>query len=242
MTKIKEFFESIYKDREKITASPDGKLFEENFKTYLKRNGFSEVSKDFMDDGLAKFIKEIKPKILSKINTPICENLLYKTNPDRKDYANFFIWQVNGSQDFPDFLVFGENYIFAIETKFSTGNQKKPMWNSNIPKENSIYVFASHGKKDLTYFLGHDVIEQKEREELLDFWNKTDDEYNKWCKNFNAKIRTKAFLNKYGFSTYVRKAYDQSKTHNDKAILDFFTNAHRAQLEQNVLEFVKKYS
>ncbi len=91
MTKIKEFFESIYKDREKITASPDGKLFEENFKTYLKRNGFSEVSKDFMDDGLAKFIKEIKPKILSKINTPIRENLLYKTKPDRKDYANFFI-------------------------------------------------------------------------------------------------------------------------------------------------------
>lgn len=161
MSNLIKFFETIRNDKYKITGSPDGKIFEENFKNYLKRAGFSEMSLSIIEDELKIFLREIKPKILSKNNTEILNNSLFTKNTARNEYANFFIWQPHGSQNFPDFLVFCEKYIFAIETKFSSKTSNKPMWNSNIPKENSIYVFASHTQKDLTFFLGHDVIEKK---------------------------------------------------------------------------------
>lgn len=242
MNNLNKFFEEIYKDRAKITGSPDGKIFEENFKSYLKRSGFNEMSLTIMDDELKSFLKEIKPKILSKNNTEILDNSLYLNNTTRKDYANFFIWQPHGSQNFPDFLVFCENYIFAIETKFSSKTSNKPMWNSNIPKENSIYVFASHEQRDLTFFLGHDVIEKKEREELLKLWQKTDEEYEKWAKDFEAKIAAREFSNEYGFTTYIRKAYEQKNTHNKNATLNFFKNKNRQKLESSVYEFIKTHS
>ena len=34
MSNLIKFFEEIRKDKSKITASPDGKIFEENFKNY----------------------------------------------------------------------------------------------------------------------------------------------------------------------------------------------------------------
>ncbi|MCR8679639.1 MULTISPECIES: hypothetical protein [Campylobacter] len=241
MNNLNKFFESICKDRAKITGSPDGKIFEENFKSYLKRSGFNEMSLTIIDDGLKRFLKEIKPKILSKNDTQILKNSIYLNNTNRKDYANFFIWQPYGSQNFPDFLVFCQNYIFAIETKFSSKTSNKPMWNSNIPKENSIYVFASYQQRDLTFFLGHDVIEKKEREELLILWQKTDEEYNKWTKSFRDKINAGKFSNEYGFTTYIRKAYEQKNTHNKNAILNFFKNKNRKKLEDNVFEFINKH-
>lgn len=241
MSSLKKFFEELYKDKAKITGSPDGKIFEENFKTYLKRNGFNEMSLTIIDDELKNFLKEIKPKILSKNDTQILKNSIYLNNTNRKDYANFFIWQPYGSQNFPDFLVFCENYIFAIETKFSSKTSNKPMWNSNIPKENSIYVFASYEQKDLTFFLGHDVIEKKEREELLRLWQKTDEEYEKWAKSFKNKINAGEFSNEYGFTTYIRKAYEQKNTHNKNATLNFFKNKNRQKLEDNVFEFINNH-
>ncbi|MEE3776309.1 hypothetical protein V2I28_02235 [Campylobacter sp. CX2-4080-23] len=241
MNNLNKFFESICKDRAKITGSPDGKIFEENFKSYLKRSGFNEMSLTIIDDGLKRFLKEIKPKILSKNDTQILKNSIYLNNTNRKDYANFFIWQPYGNQNFPDFLVFCQNYIFAIETKFSSKTSNKPMWNSNIPKENSIYVFASYQQRDLTFFLGHDVIEKKEREELLILWQKTDEEYNKWTKSFRDKINAGKFSNEYGFTTYIRKAYEQKNTHNKNAILNFFKNKNRKKLEDNVFQFINKH-
>lgn len=161
MSNLIKFFEEIHKDKSKITASPDCKIFEENFKNYLKRAGFNQASLNIIDDEQKSFLAKIKPKILSKNNTEILDNSLFATNTKRIEYTDFFIWQPHGSQNFPDFLVFCEKYIFAIETKFSSKTNNKPMWNSNIPKENSIYVFASYTQKDLTFFLGHDVIEKK---------------------------------------------------------------------------------
>lgn len=242
MNKLIKFFEAIYNDRTKITASPDGKIFEENFKNYLKRAGFNQASLNIIDDEQKSFLAKIKPKILSKNNTEILDNSLFATNTKRIEYTDFFIWQPHGSQNFPDFLVFCEKYIFAIETKFSSKTNNKPMWNSNIPKENSIYVFASYTQKDLTFFLGHDVIEKKEREEMLKLWQKTDEEYKKWEKDFSQKVKVGEFANKYGFTTYIRKAYEQKNTHNKNAVLNFFKNLSRGDLEKSVFEFINKYS
>ncbi|MCI7364028.1 MAG: hypothetical protein MSH23_03225 [Campylobacter lanienae] len=101
MNSLKKFFEELYKDKAKITGSPDGKIFEENFKTYLKRNGFNEMSLTIIDDELKNFLKEIKPKILSKNDTEILENSLYLNNTARKDYANFFYLATTRLTKFP---------------------------------------------------------------------------------------------------------------------------------------------
>lgn len=242
MSNLIMVFDDISKNSAKMAASPSGAIFEENIKGCLKKYGFSEVSKKAIDDDLAKFLASIKRDILQKDYTKLCENSLYKSNPTRKDYANFYIWQPHGSQNFPDFLVFCEEYIFAIETKFSKEKQAKPMWNSNIPKQNSIYIFANHEFLDLTFFLGHDVIGDDERAELLAFWDETDKEHEKWEKEFIKKLKSKSVTNDYGFNTYVRKAYDQNKSLNENAILDFFKNPKRVDLENSVIEFIKKYS
>ena len=61
-------------------------------------------------------------------------------------------------------------------------------------------------------------------------------------KDFNQKIKVGEFSNKYGFSTYIRKAYEQKNTHNKNAILNFLKNPNRDDLEKNVFEFINKNS
>ena len=241
MSNLEIVFKEISKNKIKLAASPNGATFEENFKQYLRKYGFNEISKNTMDDELKLFLAKIKKDILNKDDTMLLGNSLYKRTL-RKDFADFYIWQPYGSQDFPDFLVFSQNSVFAIETKFSKEKQSKPMWNSNIPKKNSIYIFANHEFLDLTYFLGHDVISDDERAKLLALWEQTDKEYTKWADDFNKKIKDGELTNNYGFTTYSRRAYDQGKKHNKNAILDFFKNKNRADLENNVISFISLHS
>ena len=42
---------------------------------------------------------------------------------------------------------------------------------------------------------------------------------------------------KYGFVVYVRKAFEQRRLYNKKAVTNFFTNERRAELEQSVIEY-----
>ena len=241
MSNLEIVFKEISKNKIKLAASPNGATFEENFKQYLRKYGFNEISKNTMDDELKSFLAEIKKDILNKDDTMLLGNSLYKRTL-RKDFADFYIWQPYGSQDFPDFLVFSQNSVFAIETKFSQEKQSKPMWNSNIPKKNSLSIFSNHEFLDLTYFLGHDVISEDERTKLLALWEQTDKEYTKWADDFNKKIKDGELTNNYGFTTYIRRAYDQGKKHNKNAILDFFKNKNRADLENNVISFINLHS
>lgn len=92
MSNLIKFFETIRNDKYKITGSPDGKIFEENFKYYLKRAGFNQASLNIIDDEQKSFLAKIKPKILSKNNTEILDNSLFATNTKRIEYTDFFIW------------------------------------------------------------------------------------------------------------------------------------------------------
>ena len=94
----------------------------------------------------------------------------------------------------------------------------------------------------MTYFLRHDVISDDERAKLLALWEQTDKEYTKWADDFNKKIKDGELTNNYGFTTYIRRAYDQGKKHNKNAILDFFKNKNRADLENNVISFISLHS
>ena len=50
--------------------------------------------------------------------------------------------------------------------------------------------------------------------------------------------KTEMLKQKYGFAVYNRKAFDQRKKHNKDAIINFFNNEDRKQLEDAVLQYV----
>lgn len=47
-------------------------------------------------------------------------------------------------------------------------------------------------------------------------------------------------VQEYGFAAYIRKAFEQKKTYNPNAGVDFFTNGKRKELEQAVISHLRK--
>jgi hypothetical protein len=68
-----------------------------------------------------------------------------------------FIIQPAGSQGFPDILIkdFCGRFV-AVECKSAKGTC--PMWNDNVPRPDSIYIFCSFTTNETTIFMGRDVI------------------------------------------------------------------------------------
>ena len=56
MSNLEIVFKEISKNKIKLAASPNGATFEENFKQYLRKYGFNEISKNTMDDELKSFL------------------------------------------------------------------------------------------------------------------------------------------------------------------------------------------
>lgn len=127
-------------------------------------------------------------------------------------------------------MIFDGKRVEAVEIKLS--KQSKPMWNSGLPRQSGIYIFGSPKRKDMTFFKGSSVVTLNEAKELHNFFTRL----NNSEQSFNNKImRNQA----YGFSAYIRKAFDQKKAHNPQAIIDFFENPNRNKLETAVIKHLQ---
>ena len=135
-----------------------------------------------------------------------------------------------GSQSYPDFLIFEEDYVYCVEVKTSKSN--KPMWNSGIPRQNGIYIISSTSNQAITFFFGKDIITLEEAKKLHRVYV---EKFDKESEEFN---RNEMKNQKYGIYIYPRKAYAQSKKYNTKAILDFHKNPDKEKLEQKVLDLL----
>ena len=187
--------------------------------------GYSRLIKDDLEEDLFAMLKtEITDK----------ETEVAISNPF-VNYTLHFITQPFGSQQYPDFIIFDKTRIVCIETKFSRGNQTRPVWNSGLPRPNGIYIFGSYGRTDLTFFRGIDVVSIDDVKQLHDFFDKGLRAYQ---QQFNDDEMNKQ---KYGFRVYIRKAYEQSKKHNPNAIIDFFNNPYRIELEDSVIRSLQTY-
>ena len=236
MSKLSNFFKKLLKEKTKLTNSSSGKNFEDKLILMLKKSGFNMVS--IGDDKIIdSYLLKIKPNIQKKLDNKIINNTLY-SDTQNIAYKDFFIWQPYGTQNFPDFLVFTEFKIFTIESKYSTKNQNKPLWNSNLPKKDSLYIFGCYEKRDITFFRGEDILPEKERKIISKIWDETDMIYKTWEKLFEEKLKTSEIKNEYGFSPYIRKAYQQTKAKNENAILDFFNNTNRSNIEKQTISFI----
>ncbi|MGM9550944.1 MAG: type II restriction endonuclease [Clostridia bacterium] len=231
------FFDDIHKNKKQITNSNDGKGFEECLRRCLRGVGFDFVGAK-EDKVIVDYLKKIKPKVLDTLATAVLDNELAELGPK---YTNIYIHQPYGSQQFPDFLVFTKHKIFCLESKYSTSNGNKPIWNSNLPKSNTIYIFGCYEKKDITFFVGEDILPQNERVILNKFFSETT---TKLMDDFQNELKEK-FKNsemsfEHGFNVYIRKAFEQSQVINPNANINYFDKG-REKNEENVKKFIDLY-
>lgn len=235
MSVIENFLKSILKEKNKLTNASSGAAFEERIKAFLRRAGISEMVLE-TDEKFAAYVQEIKPTIQAKSGSSLLDNSLYQTTGELM-YKDCYVWQPYGQQDFPDFLIFTENKIFTIEIKYSTKSEKKPMWNGNLPKKDALYIFGCYGKQDLTIFRGEDILPEEERVKILEIWDEIDEAARQWEAEFIDGIDKNLYSNEFGFSPYIRKAYQQGKQYNENAIMDFFKNKNRKAIEDAAVKF-----
>jgi hypothetical protein len=136
-----------------------------------------------------------------------------------------YIQQPLGSQQFPDFLIkdFDGRFISA-ECKSTKGKQA-PMWNDNVPKPNTIYIFSSEKEDSTTVFLGKDVITEEAIEILEEHYktlkllevefNKSMAKLDKYCRGWASHFRRQNFqeggLIKTNYFTHEDRKYCESE-------------------------------
>jgi len=194
----------------------NGKQFEKYIGKLLKECGFRNTK----NKNVLNFLQTIKKDVLNDC----LEELILPQN--MRTYNGVFVYEPYGSQSFPDYILFYDKHIIPLEIKFSYST-KQPLWNGSLPKEHSIYIFASNKFNDVTYFKGSDVITKSEREFLNNVWNLLNDHVETIKDKYN-------FKNAFGFDIYLRKTFMQNKKNNKDAILDYFKNKKREGLETNV--------
>ncbi len=126
-----------------------------------------------------------------------------------------------------------------IEIKFSKNDKgeknlqtSRPMWNSNLPKPNAIYVYGI-ANANITFFKGSDILSYETREVLLKYFDTLDKDEG------NLKNALKDLENPFGFAPYIRKAYEHKKEFSNHHQIESFFSRNHILREQNVLEFLK---
>ena len=142
-----------------------------------------------------------------------------------------YIAQPFGTQSYPDVLILDNKTLLCLELKSSKGT--RPVWNSGLPRANGLYVFGSYVKKDITFFTGRDILNDEDRKRLSGFFENA----MKNAESFNQKYMSNQ---EFGFGVYARKMYQNQQTYNPKAIINFFQNHRRYDLERQVLEYCKE--
>ena len=230
---LNKIFIDIQKNKKEWLKSKKGSDFEDRIEASLKRYGFNRIDKD--DKNIKSILNSIKNSILDKKSNDIIDNIYCERD---KSLGNCFICQPYGSQNFPDFLIFTNRKIISIEIKYSSGKSYSPIWNSNLPKANAIYIFGSYGRGDVTFFLGCDVLPMPEREELIDFFSKIKKLENNFRKKLKEKVKNNGAIFDRGFDVYIRRAYQQDKSINDNAEVNYFSHKNRIDCENNIINLL----
>ena len=221
---LKEIFKSIQKNKGDWLGISHGKHLEDRFEEELRKNNFIPLRLKLIENKIQWQV--LKKQVLQKGNNEIIRNnfltLTHQT----------YFRSPYGSQNFPDFLIFTNKYIIPIELKASKRTGSKPMWNSNLPKANCIYIFASFGKKDITFFRGAEVIEEKLSNQLWDFFVEVKKIEKQFIKGLSSSER--------GWKPYIRVAFEQTKSLLlPTGGLDYFQHPKRKEIENKVLELLE---
>ena len=223
MPRLSALFEHMRSNRAAYMGATKGGDFEDRVALHLDTvGGFNRVEKEDIPAGE---FRRIKKQAQAKISAGELRN--------PSGLRGHYVKQPFGTQAYPDFMVIMGASIVGIETKFSTKKQASPVWNSGLPRAHGLYVFASRGRGDLTYFKGADVIGEDEVMAMHAFF----DDLKRKQNEFNS---SRLADQRYGFAVYVRNAFEQKKTPNPNALTNFFENPHREELEQSVIDYLRR--
>ncbi|AZZ65603.1 type II restriction endonuclease [Metamycoplasma phocicerebrale] len=250
---LTEIFENIMEKRSFYSSSTEGQEFEQKFRNLIKKSYSEIIPGEYFKKGLieitnlennsnsikiANQLPKIKNNILSKTSIELVSNPF-------ENVKSHFVYQPYGSQNFPDFLIFTEKYIIPIETKFSKnekGNKgidsSRPMWNSNIPKMNAIYIYGV-SNLDTTFFKGSDILNIDTNKILINYFEELDK---------NTEALDESLLNQknnFGIYPYIRKAYEHKADKstylkNGKRTIESYFSENRKNREENVLNFLRE--
>ena len=223
---LKKLFLSIQENKKDWKGFGEGKHLEDKLVTELRKIGFTRLDKEELEKKESEKWEKLKEKVKGN-------ELISNEFPDWTSKG--FVYSPYGSQKYPDFLIFTNKYIIPLEAKSSTKEGTKPMWNSHLPKINGLYIFASFGKEDITFFRGADVIDEDLSNKLIGFFEKarkTEEEFVKDLEKDNKSER--------GWKPYIRIAYDQVKSLLlPQGKLDYFEHPRREEIEKSVLKWLE---
>ena len=215
MSKIKEFVKLVVETKEDITQATGWNDFEENLHIAMRHVGFEYRDLENGDLALQEYVTQIRPEVHHKLNSVLLENTLAK---DYDGYEDFFLVEPYGTQNYPDIMAFTNKHIVMIESKFSKNGGTTPMWNSNVPKQDSLYVFGSKGLKDVSVFTGGSLLTPDERKEIVALNEESIIEVKVKSEALSKKQSDKVGIK---FKVYPRMQYQQSGS-----LLDKETNKH----------------
>ena len=220
MNNLSDLFRLLQQNQNYFLGANKGEEFENRIMVALNQKlGYTRVLKS--DFGSIWY--EIKKEQSDKHSESRLKNAT--------TFKQHFVYQPYGSQNYPDFLLFNGDQIYCLEIKFSANNNTKPMWNSGLPRPTGIYIFASYGLNDITFFLGRSVVTAEEAQHFHEFFENLKESQREFNENLMDKQR-------YGFNAYIRKAFHQGRQHNNSAILNYFKNPLRVDNEKAVIEYV----
>ncbi len=232
LSKLATLFVDLHKNPEHYLASEKTKEFKEKIETKLDELEELEFSLSNERDGEEKDFQYFEKKFTGR--RPYDRPGLPR-HTSRYDFAEDDIEQSQGPWTAPDFLLQGRRKPIGIDVKFSKGRQCKPAWNSKLPRPDRIYIFGARQRKEITFFAGRDVIAPEEAHELHAIFM----ELRALQRKFNAH---KMDNQRYGFSANIRMAFEQTQIYNRGAIIDFFENRDREELESSAIRFLREHT
>ncbi|WP_031489301.1 hypothetical protein [Ureaplasma canigenitalium] len=204
-----------------------------------------EESIDYLNN-LLKIDQSVFESLINKMNNQVLDknNIQVIRNPFGHYIGdlNWYVYEPYGKQNFPDLLIFTSQFIFPIEIKFSTKRKSAtlPKGNSNIPKENTIYLYANTEKHNPIIFLGSDYIGRGTRKFLnsyFDFFNE-----DLAVANLNEELKNDpSSYNPFGLYPKIRTDFickNEFVFGNDEK-LSIFDFAEKMEWRENVFQFLR---
>ena len=142
-----------------------------------------------------------------------------------------FIEHPFGTNDAPDFFIkISDTFVMAMEAKSSQGYT--PVWNSCLPKPDTVYVFCSEKANQTTVFRGGSIMTNAQRNlitEYIESRREEDEELNNKLFDMDATHR--------GITYYTRPMIHQ---HGTSDYTNYFKHRNRKKDEQDVFDWIKE--
>ncbi len=261
---LSKIFEMIKQQNERFASALTGDDFENNFEQLMKSFAMTKLYNDSsaklqghksFEEQLASLlnmnVKVVRSQCAKTKERILDKNSIEPISNPWPTLVSCYIKQPHGTQNYPDFLLFTKDYIIPVEIKYSKKKDKQkianhmtltPMWNSNLPKANGIYIFGVSGTR-VTFFRGCDVLDANTRIKLNQFFSDlgSDEELNEKIKSLLSGLP-----NPFGFKPYIRKAFGHDTNsstlldNENKQYLESYFSPKSIDRENEVIRFLKE--